>query len=151
MEEPAPQRAWFVIQSRYRYRQIGEPVVYNDHILLYSQKYNSYLHASETYLLNQIQRASPQSQYRLKSPIRRPDPETVYRRFEANICSNFYKWQVMNYRQVETDETAMDKFIFSGDVISLKHAETTGRLCYDEISHKKNGSIFARIYKGQDE
>lgn len=42
--------------------------------------------------------------------------------------------------------------LFSGDVIRLKHAETAGFLCFDEISIKKpTKNVYVRIYKGIDE
>lgn len=46
---PTPQRVTFYIQPRYKYREDGEAVVYNDHIILYNLKYNSYLHISEEF------------------------------------------------------------------------------------------------------
>lgn len=45
-----------------------------------------------------------------------------------------------------------NKLIFSGQVITLTHAETGGALCFDEMSYKKPGCpIFARIFKGFDD
>lgn len=45
--DPSAQRVTFFIYPRFKYRQEGEYVVYNDHILLYNSKYNSYIHVSE--------------------------------------------------------------------------------------------------------
>lgn len=43
------------------------------------------------------------------------------------------------------------KFLFSGDVILMKHAETNGYLCYDEQSHTRAGDpAYVRIYKGNE-
>lgn len=39
-EEPSPQRVTFFIHSRYKYRQLGDEIVFGDHILLYNVKYN---------------------------------------------------------------------------------------------------------------
>lgn len=51
---PSGQRVTFFIQQRYKYRQDGEAVVINDHVLLYNQKYNSYLHVSHHVMLDQV-------------------------------------------------------------------------------------------------
>jgi hypothetical protein len=67
--------------------------------------------------------------------MRRPNPHEIYRTLEANASPNFYKWQVINYRQMQPNE--LTKYIFSGDVIRLKHAETSGYLCFDELSVTK--------------
>jgi hypothetical protein len=48
--DPSAQRVTFQIQQRYKYRQDGEPVVFNDHIIFYNSKYNSYIHASEEFI-----------------------------------------------------------------------------------------------------
>lgn len=46
----------------------------------------------------------------------------------------------------------MSRFIFSGDVVRLKHAETSGYLCHDDQSKKKVGDpVYVRIFKGTDE
>lgn len=43
-------------------------------------------------------------------------------------------------------------FIFSGDLVRLKHAETAGYLCHDDVSKEQDGEpIYVRVYKGQDE
>ena len=68
---PSAQRVTFHIQQRYRYRQDGESVVYNDHILLYNQKYNSFIHISEDFVQDQIRIDAKPSKYRPKSPMRR--------------------------------------------------------------------------------
>jgi hypothetical protein len=45
-----------------------------------------------------------------------------------------------------------NKYIYSGNIVRLKHAETAGYLCYDENSSKENGyPCYVRIYKGQDD
>lgn len=67
------------------------------------------------------------------------------------MSQNYFKWQVVNYRQLKFPEER-DRFIFSGDVISLKHAETGGLLCYDEYSKKRLGDpAYVRIYKGTEQ
>jgi hypothetical protein len=66
------------------------------------------------------------------------------------MSQNFYKWQVVCYRQYKHQFES--QFIFSGEVISLKHAESSGYLCFDESSLKFPGKqAFLRSYKGQDE
>ena len=42
--------------------------------------------------------------------------------------------------------------MFSGEVITLRHAETSGIMCYDELSHAKPGDpAYIREYKGTDD
>lgn len=68
------------------------------------------------------------------------------------MSSNFYKWQVISYRQEKNRLDSNKHFIFSGQVITLWHAETGGVLCYDELSSKKKGNpCYVRIFKGLDE
>jgi len=38
----------FQIQPRYKYRQEGDKVIYNDQILLYNVKSNAYIHFNTT-------------------------------------------------------------------------------------------------------
>lgn len=147
--EPSAQRVTFFIQQRYKYRQDGEAVVYNDHILLYNQKYNCYLHVSEDFAQEQVKLDNACSKYRPKSPIRRAHPTEIFKSLEANCSPNFYKWQLINYRQAKPSDNL--KYIYSGDVIRLKHAETNGYLCFDDISMKKTkNTCYVRIYKGVD-
>ena len=45
----------------------------------------------------------------------------------------------------------MVSHIFSGDFIRLKHAETSGYLCFDDITYKsKFNEAYVRMYKGED-
>lgn len=84
------------------------------------------------------------------SPMRRQNPEQIFKSLELNCSENFYKWQVINYRQQQPKD--LPKFIFSGDILRLKHAETQGYLAFDDISLKKPAkNAYVRIYKGQDE
>ena len=71
------------------------------------------------------------SDYRPKSPKRKPNPDEVFKRLEANMSQNYYKWQVIYYRSLKSDKER-DKYIYSGDVIIMKHAETNGCLCHDD-------------------
>ena len=136
---------------RYKYRQDGEPVVYNDHVILYNVKYNQYIHVSEEVVFNQEVREYNPSEYRPLSPRRRPNPDEVYKRAEVNMSQNYYKWQVINYRQIKNYKENL-RFIFSGEVICLKHAETGGFLSHDEFSAKKRmDPAYVRIYKGTNE
>lgn len=98
-DNPSAQRVTFYIQQRYKYRMDGEAVVFNDHILLYNSKYNCYLHISEDYKNDQVVIENKPSKYRPKSPLRRPDPLELYKKLEVNCSQNFYKWQVVNFRQ----------------------------------------------------
>jgi hypothetical protein len=83
--DPAPSRVTFMLHSRYNYRAEGDGVVFGDHILLYNQKYNQFLNCSEEICLDQSPRLDLQSEYRPKSPLRKPHPLTYFRRFEANM------------------------------------------------------------------
>lgn len=77
-------------------------MVFNDHVLLYNTKYNCYLHISEDQLYDQVKVKSIPSKYRPRSPQRRINPDELFKRLEANCSQNYYKWQVVNYRQVAT-------------------------------------------------
>ena len=49
-------------------------------------------------------------------------------------------------------DNEVKKYLFSGDVIMLKHAETAGYLCFDDQSAKRAGEpMYVRIYKGSDD
>lgn len=46
-----------------------------------------------------------------------------------------------------------ENFVYSGDVIYLRHAETSGALCQDEHSQDKGrigDPVYVRIYKGNE-
>lgn len=148
--DPAPSRVTFIINSRYNYRAVGDPVVFGDHILLHNEKYNQFLNCSEDIAIDQSPILDLQSEFRPPSPLRKPHPTTYFRRFEANMSPNFSKWQVINYRQYKSQNEHL-RLLYSGDVISLKHAETAGLLCYDEQSEKRPGNpVYVRIFKGQE-
>jgi len=151
VKDPSAQRVTFYIQPRYQYRQEGEPVVYNDHVLLYNSKYNAYLHVSEEFVFDQITKESAPSEYRPPSPKRRTNPAKIFKKLEANVSQNFYKWQVINFRQMKSEKEE-NQFLFAQDVIYLKHGETSGILCHDEQSAKRIGEpAYVRIYKGNDD
>lgn len=97
--EPSAQRVTFFLNQRYNYRQEGEPVVYDDHIVLFNTKYNCYLHISMDHMQEQVKVTGAPSKYRPLSPQRRVNPDTLYKRLEVNCSSNFFKWQVVPYRQ----------------------------------------------------
>ena len=107
------------------------------------------MHVSEDFLQDQISFTAKQSKNRPKSPIRKPNPAEIFKKYEANCSPNFYKWQLINYRQAKPQD--IPKYIYSGDIIRLKHAETNGFLCFDDISVKKPAKhVYVRIYKGTD-
>lgn len=59
----------------------------------------------------------------------------------------FYKWQVLPYRNIPVKDP--QNYIFSGDIVRLKHAETTGYLSHDEESRSLNGeAAYVRIFRG---
>jgi hypothetical protein len=59
---------------------------------------------------------------------------------------------MVNYRKYKGPKEKQE-FLFSGDVITLRHAETGGLLCNDqEISSKEvHDPCYVRIYKGKSE
>lgn len=75
MKDPNPQRCTFVFSPRYNYRQDGEPIVLNDHVLIYNQKYNAYVHVSDQIIFAQEVRNFAPSEYRPDSPKRRENPD----------------------------------------------------------------------------
>ena len=46
--EGRPDVVDFKVMSRYKYKQIGEPVVYEDHVCFYNSETSMYLHMSTT-------------------------------------------------------------------------------------------------------
>lgn len=94
---------------------------------------------------------SKPSAYRPSSPKRKSNPVEVYKQVEANVSPNYYKWQVISYKQINSSKDN-ERFIFSQDVICLKHGETQGLLSHDDLSTKRDGDpAYVRIYKGVDE
>jgi len=124
--------------------------VFNDHVLFHNQKFNSYLHISEDCFNEQLITKTEKSVFRPPSPVRKPNPTEIFKTYDVNMSENFYKWRVISYRQIKDKKDAKN-FLFSGEVITLKHAETGGILCYDDLSNKKHGDpVYVRIYKGLD-
>lgn len=99
-ELPNPQRCTFILLPRYNYRQEGEPIVLNDHVLIYNMKYNSYVHVSDHIVFDQEVREFVASDYRPPSPKRRDNPDQVYKSHQVNMSQNFFKWEVVPYRQI---------------------------------------------------
>jgi hypothetical protein len=102
--EPSAQRVTFYIQPRYKYRQVGQNIVYNDHVLFYNQKFNSYLHVSEDQSIEQVELKSDPSSFRPKSPVRKPNPDQCFKNYDTNMSETYYKWQVVSYRQVKNEK-----------------------------------------------
>ena len=67
------------------------------------------------------------------------------------MSDNFYKWKVLSYRQSMKDQREVHNFLQSGEVITIRHAETSGILCYDELSHARLGDpAYVREYRGTE-
>jgi hypothetical protein len=99
------------------------------------------------HMQQQVKVTGAPSKYRPLSPQRRVNPDTLYKRLEVNCSSNFFKWQVVPYRQFT--RLQRQKFIFSGDLVRLKHAETAGYLCHDDMNQDQPGDpVYVRVYKG---
>ena len=124
----------------------------NDHVLIYNQKYNAYVHVSDQVIFAQEVRNFAPSEYRPESPKRRENPDQVYKSCQSNMSGNFFKWEVIPYRQI-AHLADFDNYVYSGDVIYLRHAETSGALCQDEHSRGPNrvgDPVYVRIYKGNE-
>lgn len=80
--------------------------------------------------------------------MRKPNPDEIYQNIEVNMSSNYYKWQVISYRQIKNNQDFI-RYLYVRNVITLTHAETGGILCYDELSAKRVGNpCYVRIFKG---
>lgn len=62
----------------------------------------------------------------------------LFQRYEVNCGTESKKWQIFQYRQHMDDHKAMH-FVFGGDVIRLKHAESGGYICLDDDGKLSTG------------
>lgn len=75
-------------------------MVYDDHVLLFNDKFNCYLHVSEDEINYQAYKYDSVSIYRPLSPVRRQNPKELYPTKEVNVSRNFHPWQVVAYKHV---------------------------------------------------
>ena len=141
---PVASRVTFQIQPRYKYRQEGDQVVFNDQIVLYNQKYNAYIHFSKDIL----QRPSPafrfQSDFRPKSPLRRRNPETLFPWYEANVSQNYEKWTIQAFKHTDSPRNEA-YYLYGGDIVRIKHAESGGYLTIDDSRPEEPVEAYIRI------
>lgn len=105
--------------------------------MLYNQKYNAYIHFSKDLQKSSIKDYTFQSDFRPASPMRRRNPENLFPWFEANVSQNFEKWTIQAYKHTEPPE-ANDYYLYGGDVVRIKHAESGGFLSIEETENQQN-------------
>lgn len=146
-DSPVASRVTFQIQPRYKYRQDGDQVVFNDQICLYNQKYNAYIHFSKDILQAPIAEFTFQSDFRPKSPLRRRNPENLFDWYEANLSQNYEKWSIKAYKHTDSPENE-EYFLYGGDVVRIKHAESGGYLTIDDSKpNQEKVEAYIRIQK----
>ena len=150
-DNPSASRVTFQIQPRYKYRQEGDRVVFQDQILLANTKYNTFVNVSVDLVQTVLKDDSVPCEFRPPSPKRRRNPANMFKNCEANISQNFMKLQLKPYRQTDEPQLA-DLEIHAGDVVRLKHAESGGYITVDDDGEVKNGLqvAYVRQYHGDD-
>ena len=139
-----PSRVTFQIVPRYKYRQEGDQVVFNDQIVLYNAKFQAYIHFSKDLLKTPNADISLQSDYRPKSPLRRRNPESLFNWYEANVSQNLQKWTIQAYRHTDIPSNK-DYYLYGGDIVRIKHAESGGFLTVDDSKMSEQIEAFIRI------
>ena len=76
--------------------------------------------------------------------MRRRNPENLFHWYEANIGTNYEKWSIQVYKHTDTPANE-DKYLFGGDVVRIKHAESGGFITFDDRRVNKNGQVEAYI------
>ena len=83
-KEGMPELVDFKVMSRYKYKQIGDPVVYQDHIQLLNSDTGMFINMSTTRDMKPLNLPGDSSAFSKHVPFRRPIPENLFHRYEIN-------------------------------------------------------------------
>ena len=125
---------YFRVDSRFKLKQWGDPVVYDDHILLKNVKSGLYLHISEK-RLDPVADSAPSVTERSGGLDFLPHPSVLTATYDVNLSSLKTVWQPQLY----TKGPFHEEVIFHGEVIKLRHTERNGLVASDAKDYSSDG------------
>eukprot|EP00347_Sterkiella_histriomuscorum_P021853 403332539 len=145
---------YFKVMPRYKYRQEGEKILYNDQVVLQNQKLNLYLHITEQLLHPEKPLELPKVGEEGQTQITPHDndsraPANQYcPTYELNISTQLSRFQIQPFANFDQQDK---QTIRGGCVIKLQHSELQGYLASDDKDFTDDGmaEVFLWIFKGK--
>lgn len=139
----------FKVISKFKIRQEGETIQYNDQVLLLNTKLECYLNFNEDIRINLDNHVKKNPEGEIKAPYKQLALRTLDRRcyrHEAHLSqSKETVWRMKYHARLHTNE----KVVRGGDLIRLRHTEFQCYLAADINYENENAEVFVRKYKGQ--
>jgi len=104
---------YLTIEAKYKFRQPGDVVIYEDEVILRNSKWGLYLHIAEQALDTLVGTAAARSQ----GPDFAPHPSELTRTYEVNFAKQKTVWQAIHYEKCPFDPLYLHK----GDVVRIEH------------------------------
>lgn len=104
---------YLTIEAKYKFRQPGDVVIYEDEVILRSSKWGLYMHIAEQALDTLVGTAPARSQ----GPDFAPHPSELTRTYEVNFAKQKTVWQAIHYAKCPFDP----QFLHKGDVVRIQH------------------------------
>ena len=145
----------FRILPKYQVCHEGDPIHYDQEILLQNTKLNCYVNFARDGRIDLDIPIKVENVHATASPyktveFRKMDPYSV--RFEAHLSE--YKetsWRLLYYRRVtksDNQEKKETKSIMGGDLIRLRHMGVHGYVAADIAYEQENPEVYVRKYSG---
>lgn len=138
----------FQINSKFKSRQDGEPIQYNDQVLLKNMKLDCYVNFNEEVTINLDTEVQKNPDIELKVPYKQITLRNLgnhCKRFEAHISQPRETSWRMRFHANPPDNP---KAIRSRELIRLKHTELQCYLAADINYENDNPELYVRMYKG---
>jgi hypothetical protein len=130
------------IEAKYKFRQPGDIVIYEDEVIFRSSKWGMYLHIAEQALDTAGGTAAARSQ----GPDFPPHPSELTRPYEVNFAMQKTVWQAIRYAKCPFDS----QFLHKGDVVRVTHMrgelEAEGLEVYVGQRDSKEGATAASLF-----
>lgn len=108
--------------SRYKYKQIGDKICYDDNCLFFNAHMATFVSMNLNKQIKPLKIKSQGNGYRMDSQCLKLGPEEVFNRHSINSGLNvdFSKIKIQVYSNYLQDPY---KFLKGGDIVRIKHAE----------------------------
>ena len=133
-----PEDVDFQILSRYKYKQIGDRVVFGDHIMLFNPKFGMYIHVSTVNMMNPSGLNQIRIDYRPTLRIEKSLPEDMYDRYAINASFAMAKSKFIINKFISAAND-LNTYLKGGDIIRMKHTEKGSYMFCDGSNIDVNG------------
>ena len=150
--EGQPDRVSFSLEPRYKYKKIGEQIVFGDHVWLYNKAYDVYMHINQQEKLPRLDLPYLPADYRKEVPFRRPKPSLIYDHYEVTGSASIDKstLKIVCFQMADRDRST---FFHGGGLYRIRHTETNMFISSD--GHTRIGGtnfgVYLRRFKEQDD